>query len=253
VLHLIQAGQPSNPPILFLHGFLGSSNDWHSTITNLQHDWHCLALDLPGHGKSSSIETSFDRIPKQIIEALDTHSIERVHLIGYSMGGRVALATALEFPSRFKSLVLESASPGLRTKEERVERIAYDRLLAEQLKSFPFEAFLRQWYSQPLFETFQADISERLENNPVSLARALVDLSAGKQPSFWGKLSEWPIPCLVLTGEADQKYSKIAREMADLSNRIETVMVSGSGHVVHHENPGAFIDRIKQFLTEQDR
>lgn len=70
-------------------------------------------------------------------------------LAGYSMGGRIALYLALRFPNLFRKTVIISASPGLKTEEERQTRKESDERLALNIEE-NFESFLREWYSQPL-------------------------------------------------------------------------------------------------------
>ena len=119
-------GNKNGPVILFIHGFLGSRKDWYDIIPYFKDQYHCLLIDLPAHGESkSSLDQrlySFDHLALSIVKLLDKLKIKKCYLVGYSMGGRLALYLAIYFFERFYRVVLESASPGLDIEEERIEK-----------------------------------------------------------------------------------------------------------------------------------
>ncbi|MBM3183996.1 MAG: alpha/beta fold hydrolase, partial [Chlamydiae bacterium] len=126
--HILKEGPGT--PLVFLHGFLGKSEDWEGVISHLTH-CPCIGVDLPGHGLSSFHET-FDFSPPA----------PRFHLIGYSMGGRLAMQYALRFAERIDRLLLIGAHPGLKTEKEKKERLQSDAKWADLLLHLSIDEFL---------------------------------------------------------------------------------------------------------------
>lgn len=255
--HFHTGGSPDKPPVIFLHGFMGSSEDWKKVIRYVSTDYYCLAIDLPGHGKTDlPDELTFESAAVAILEFLKHHKIRKCIPVGYSMGGRLALFLALRYPGHFKRVVLESTSPGLRTNKEREARIKSDEEIAWRLESGDFHSFLIQWYRQPLFEgltrnrNFDKLLQLRLENDPKKLARSLQIFGTGNQPSLWEELHQCKIPILLLAGAADKKYRLIAEEMSRSSQLIQTKIVGKCSHNIHFQQPERLADCIKEFFAQ---
>ena len=201
---------------------------------------------------------------RAVVLVLDELEVERPVMVGYSMGGRLALYVALRYPERCAGLFLESASPGLESADERAARRASDEEKAKRLESGDFDAFLRDWYRQPLFEPLahnegllRRTISARRRNDPAELARSLRAMGTGSQPSLWKELEGLAVPALAVAGELDGKYAGISSRMAGISVKVEPVVIPGVGHNVHDEAPaqyaallGRFLDRLPLALGE---
>ncbi len=254
------SGPAGRPVILFLHGFLGSGEEWEEIISHLSGSFRCLAVDLPGHGRSASLDRrrswSMENTAKAVIALLQRLGIEKCFSAGYSMGGRLALFLTLTYPQYFAKAILESASPGLKTAPERRERIARDEQLARRLETEDFREFLHGWYRQPLFQTlaqhprFAEIFQHRLQNDPRGLAKSLREMGTGAQPSLWEQLPGNKIPLLLVVGEKDAKFRSIAAEMAKLCPAIQIETVAGCGHNVHMENEGVFAEALIKFASE---
>jgi len=252
------SGDRHPPTVLFLHGFMGSSADWRGVIAALGDHAFCIAPDLPGHGASLGLTPesyTIEGTARAVIHILDRLEVERPVVAGYSMGGRLALYLALRFPERCAGLFLESASPGLVSKEERASRRAADEEKAKRLESGDFDGFLRDWYRNPLFAPLARDegllrqtIEARRRNDPVELARSLRGIGAGSQPSLWGELEGLAVPALALAGGLDEKYAAISSRMASISPRIEPVVIPGVGHNVRAEATVAYAALLRRFL-----
>ena len=251
------------PTLLFLHGFMGSSTDWGESIHQLSADFHCLAVDLPGHGRSGRCPDpnsyNMNGSAKAIAEVLDLAGIGECVPVGYSMGGRLALYFAIHHPQRCAGLVIESASPGITDQDERTRRRSSDEKLALQLESGDFDTFLRSWYNQPVFDSLRRQpmildriLERRRENDPAELAKSLRGMGAGVQPSLWQDLSRLQTSVLVMAGEMDLRYKKIAQEIGNLRSKVQVAVVPGAGHNVHVENPAGFVRALRHFLTKQE-
>jgi 2-succinyl-6-hydroxy-2,4-cyclohexadiene-1-carboxylate synthase len=248
-----------NSPVLLLHGFTGDSSTWNNLHPYLK-GCKTIAVDLLGHGRTDSpADTDRYRIEKAVEDIkylLDSLKVEKVNLLGYSMGGRLAVAFAVTYPSRVSSLILESSSPGLKTEEERKQRAEQDDRLAERISTKGMTDFVDYWEGIPLFTSqkslpaaLQAEIREnRLSQNPEGLANSLRGMGTGTQPGYWQELSSLPMEMLFIVGELDNKFCKIAEEMQKTVKRASIEKVSGCGHAIHVEEPEKFGTIVRKFL-----
>jgi len=255
--HYHTYGSSQNPPLLFLHGFLGSLQDWDAIIGKLQQNFYCVSVDLPGHGNTPNPlkNYSFAETGDDLANFLTEMNFAPVSVIGYSMGGRLALYLALRHPNLVNKVVLESASPGLPTARERKSRAANDDILAKKMVKMDFGLFLQEWYEQPLFHSlqrhpdFERVLMRRQKNNPGELATALTSLSTGKQPSLWKLLPQNKIPLLLLVGELDGKYRRIAGQMCEKCSFCRIKLIKDAGHNTHFEKPDEFTYSYLEFLS----
>lgn len=244
-------------PILLLHGFTGSTATWDFMRPI---SYRLIAVDLPGHGRSDSPDEParyrMDQTVADLSAVLDLLGLERVHLLGYSMGGRVALHLALAAPARIESLILESTSPGIEDEAERRARVRSDESLAQLLDRDGLEPFIDHWERIPLFASqarlpaeARASLREqRLAGSAPGLANSLRGAGAGQQDSLWDRLDSLTMPALLLAGALDAKYCAIASCMAAIMPRAQMVIVPEAGHAVHLEAPGVVEREIVRFL-----
>ena len=258
MLHYQTYGSPEKRALCFLHGFMGSTAEWTPIVEALKTEAFCLMVDLPGHGRSvdrPAYEYTMEGTTQALADVLDEVGVERGSMIGYSMGGRVALYFSVYHPSRIQRLVLESASPGLKTEEARAERRALDAERAERIRN-DLPCFLHDWYRKPLFASLARHglvdtmVERRQDNDPEELARALEGLGPGRQPSLWGELETVRASALVMTGALDEKYEAITCETAQELPEVRRVVVPEAGHNVHAERPQAYLAELCRFLDD---
>ena len=249
------------PAALYLHGFLGCKDDWSEVVNRLRGDFAHLTVDLPGHRMPpSSLPLEYYSMPgcaELIVSLLDHLRIERCHLVGYSMGGRLGLYLLTHYPDRFLSAVIESASAGLRTSSERSTRLQQEQTLITSLRERSLDEFLGNWYAQPLFDTidgttdrFKKMMERRRSHDPVALARSLEHMGTGVMPSLWDRLPGIAVPLLFVAGERDEKYCALAQEMAHLCPHAQVAIIANAGHNTHFERPEAFGKAVAQFLKQ---
>ncbi|MFM7407340.1 MAG: 2-succinyl-6-hydroxy-2,4-cyclohexadiene-1-carboxylate synthase [Cuspidothrix sp.] len=251
----------NKPIIFFLHGFIGNIDEFDQTIKLLFDNFSYLTLDLPGHGKTqvdNDENYTISSIAQAIINLLDQLNIEKCFLIGYSMGGRLALYLTLHFPQRFIKVILESASPGLLTETARLARIKSDSQIAQKLSRMTnqddFYNFLNHWYQQPIFgdiknhPQYQSMLESRITNHPLNLVKSLQFMGTGSQPSLWELLTKNTIPLLLLVGEKDEKFIDINQAMNEKCNFIQLKIINQVGHNIHLENTLAFVENIQNFF-----
>ena len=232
--------------LLLLHGFTHTGASWEPIVAALGERYRALAPDLRGHGTASDADPV---TLEAVIDDLVRSAPPRYGLVGYSMGGRVALHLALADPGRVERLVLIGSSPGIANEREREQRRADDEGLAEEIERMGIEEFALRWAQAPVLAGLSEDAaarahSDRLRNKPSGLARALRGLGTGALPSLWDRLGELEMPVTLVAGERDTKFRQIAEEMALAISEAEVIVLSGAGHAVHLEAPERVAEMI---------
>lgn len=246
-----------NLPLVFLHGFLGSREDWKNVAAAPEFSGRAYLLDLPGHGEAPLPEgpLSLESMARFVVDFLDKEGLSSVILVGYSMGGRIALSLALQYPQRVRALVLESASPGIGDPVEREQRRTKDRKRATFLRARGLTEFLENWYGLPLFaslrahEDFEDILHRRRRGDAAALARVIEELSPGSVPDLWGRLSGLTMPTLLLAGGKDGKYVDVVRRAGERIPDAEVAIVENCGHNIHLEAPEYFVSLLDSFLA----
>ena len=259
--HLEVEGNPAaEPAAILLHGFSGSSADWRELHPRLRGMGRAVvSVDLAGHGLTSAPSDLARYTMPETVRDLDAIASQvgaaRADWVGYSMGGRVALHMALAYPSRVRSLVIESASAGIEDAQSRARRRHSDDALAERIEQRGIEWFADYWGTLPLFETqwelppatLSALRQRRLENSTAGLALSLRGMGQGAHDYVGGRLREIQGDVLFLAGDRDLKYLEVARRAAAAVPGARCVIVPGAGHTVHLESPDAFADALATF------
>ena len=263
--HYVTAGHSTHPPLLLLHGFLGSHQDFAEILPALSQHFYCIIPDLPGHGYTLTRGRGYNFLfmVQAISDFVDALNLQEIYLLGYSMGGRLALCLACYFPGRYIRTILESASPGLKTDDEKWERYARDHELAYQLRTGSLPEFLTQWYNNPLFASlkdypnvYAAMYQRRLTNNAANLADVLSGCSVGRQPAFWERLIELNASLVspnnsirLFVGELDAKFVAINQEMLACCPKMASLKIfEPCGHNIHLEASNAYAQAVIDYL-----
>jgi 2-succinyl-6-hydroxy-2,4-cyclohexadiene-1-carboxylate synthase len=255
-LALAETGPRETPPLLFLHGFMGSRRDWDPVIAQLARTRRCIAVDLPGHGETGAPADEAPWTPDGCVAALADllRAAGGGSVVGYSLGGRLALQLAIEHPLAVACAVLVSASPGIAGECGRAQRRNIDEGQARRLEKGGLEAFLEEWYRQPLFAAlrehprFPEVLERRRRNDARLLARSLRQMGTGIQRSLWKDLPALRVPLLLLAGERDEKFTDLAFDMAARCPAAEAVVVRGRGHALVEEDPDAVAREVGAFV-----
>jgi 2-succinyl-6-hydroxy-2,4-cyclohexadiene-1-carboxylate synthase len=249
-------------PLLLLHGFTGNVDTWKGLIPSLSKHYQLIMVDLIGHGKTDSpldVERyRMEQMASDLKSILEKLAISKADVLGYSMGGRLALTFANLYPQCVRSLLLESASPGLETELERSERRKQDQKLAERIVANGIEAFVASWENISLFESqkrlpLEQRLSireQRLAHSPLGLANSLLGMGTGSQPSWWEELERLDVPVLLITGELDLKFCKIAERMQQRLKKSEWLIINDVGHAIHVEDGDKFGKIVSEFLMK---
>lgn len=227
------------PDLVLLHGFTHTGASWDTVIGALGERYRPVAPDLRGHGAASEI-TPVDL--DHVIADIAALASDSFTLVGYSMGGRIALHAALALAPQVKRLVLIGASPGIEDPLQRAERRAADEQLAAEIERSEIVDVARTWARTPVLSGLPPRVAgavhaDRLRSSPAGLARALRGLGTGQLPSLWPRLRHITTPVTLVAGDRDQKFARIASAMAAQLPGAEVLGVAGAGHAVHLEAP----------------
>jgi 2-succinyl-6-hydroxy-2,4-cyclohexadiene-1-carboxylate synthase len=236
------------PTILLLHGFTHTGSSWEPVVVALGERYRSITPDLRGHGTASDlVPVTLEAVLGDLEALVGSDSIT---LVGYSMGGRIALHCALAWPESVDRLVLIGASPGLANPGEREARRRADERLADEIERLGIEEFARRWAETPALAGLSAPqreraYADRLRNTPAGLARALRGLGTGALPSLWERLGELRMPVCLVAGERDQKFRGLAEQMACSIPSADIAVAIGAGHAAHLEAPALVADIVR--------
>ena len=236
--------------LVFLHGFTQTHHHWHRlahAVADRIGDAAVILPDLPGHGLSANDDRTIDQTAAALAEAIGPATY-----VGYSMGGRVALHTALLGRSPVERLVLIGATAGIADDDERADRRRLDDERADHIERVGVERFLDEWLAAPLFATLPPDpdgLAHRRRNTAAGLAHSLRTAGTGVQRSRWDDLGRITAPTLVIAGGLDTKFTAIGRRLTEAIPGATFAAIDGAGHAAHLERPDQVTTTIATWLT----
>ncbi len=245
----VESGQPGYPWLVFLHGFSGDRDEWR-TVGEAFPAWPRLYLDLPGHGGSADIAVDgFTGVSELLQATLNSYNILDYWLVGYSLGGRVAMNFACQPRAGLRGLIVEGGHPGLQDEASRQARLINDSAWAERFRREPLAQVFADWYQQPVFASLDAAqraslVALRRRNNGATLAAMLEATFLARQADLRPSLQARDFPFHYLCGERDAKFRAIAQALA-----ADIHIIHHAGHNAHRDNPAAVIACLAQFLA----
>jgi len=235
------------PKLTFIHGFMGLPCDWD--------DVRAALTEFETSGVEIGLAPDWQSSVRQLAKAIPSRSI----LVGYSMGARLALGVATESPEKVAGLIFVSGNPGLETLQAREQRREADERVAARIEVEPLLQFLTDWYRGSVFaalpeELRRLEIATKLVRPSSHWPAILRTNSVSQQPNYWPRLKELTMPTLVVAGELDEKYRKIAQRIQQecSSPKLSAKVVRNCGHIVHREQPEAFCKLIRDFASGYD-
>ena len=228
--------------VAFVPGFMQRGDSWDPVAARVRRRYRTTAVDF----ETPTLEGCLAAI---------RHTGRGGVLVGYSMGGRLALRAALREPGAYRALVLLGATPGIDNEPERRARKAADDDLAGFIEDSSIAEVVRHWESQPIFATQSSEVvarqrPDRLSHDPRKLAALLRATGQGAVAPVWDALDTLRMPVLAAAGENDDKYAEIAHRMAAALPNGRAALVRRAGHAAHLEQPVAFADLLLEFLDE---
>ena len=252
-------------PALVVHGFTGCVETVQGVCEALAVDRPVVALDLVGHGETEAPHDpdryTMDACIHHLRATLDACEVGvPAHVLGYSMGGRIALSFAVAHPERVRSLVLVGTSPGLAEPADRAARVTADHALAEQIEREGLARFVDHWMALPLFAS-QASLGpdflaaareQRMRCHPGGLAHSLRGMGTGAMPPLHDRLPDLARPVCLVAGSRDAKFVALAEAMRYRLPDARCALVEGVGHAAHLEDAAAFARIARSFLNGID-
>ena len=244
-------GKPETFMIWCLHGAMGQAGDWDEFSRGMAaHGQSCRAVELwrflecEGRGLADWAAV----FNAEVRAAGEGENV----LVGYSMGGRLALHALLDAPDLWQKAVIVSAHPGLQSEEERLQRMASDAEWAGRALTSDWSQFLRLWDAQKVLQggaPAEPDPRMKLINRRRALARSFMEWSLGKQENLRGRLGAIACPVLWITGTQDEKFTSLAREALPLLEEGQHQEVD-CGHRVVTEAGCEFLQLVEQFCRD---
>ena len=244
--------------MVLLHGFTGDGTTMDGLAPRLEADAEVILPDLVGHGRSSvpgdERDYSVDAMAAHIAAIGEECASSSFHLVGYSMGGRVALTLACRNPELLRSLTLIGASAGLAGEAERADRRLSDEALAKSIERDGLATFVDRWMANPLFATqarlgvdfLAASRAQRLRNSAAGLARSLRAAGTGMMAPLHDDLRSCAVPTVFVVGAEDPKFTWIAVELAARMPTADISVIDNAGHAAHLEQPDAIASVIRR-------
>lgn len=250
--------------LLCLHGFLGEGSDWKKIADSFlasEPDWRVALIDLPGHSAEEPGWKcpSADEFSESLRDLVASEGWGTAAIAGYSLGGRLGLHAALSFPEVFPVFIGISTTAGIDDEAERARRVEADSALASRLRyGGDFESFLRGWWHQPVFasparqdDDLKKFVTSRLRHDPVRMAACLEAWSVGRLPSQWSALPEYSGRALLLSGEADGKFTSVSIRMQDAFPDAKHHGIAGVGHQLLMEKPQEVAQALAVFFNQR--
>ncbi len=249
-----KAPNPTEPsiPVIFLHGLLGSQQDWDKVLKKLQNfpQIQPLTIDLPFHGQSQTISCDdFNEVCQQLHNTLQTQIDRPFYLVGYSLGGRIALHYHLfQHNPLLLGTIVEGANIGLKTENQRQVRWQNDVTWANRFETENIENVLKDWYQQAVFSDLdfaqkQQLIQKRKTNDGKKIAQMLKATSLAKQPFLLEKIKTQN-HLYFMIGERDQKFQAQAKQY-----HLNYQLIKNAGHNCHWENSQGFVDLLTKIIA----
>jgi 2-succinyl-6-hydroxy-2,4-cyclohexadiene-1-carboxylate synthase len=239
------------PRLVLVHGFTQTRRSWDTLAADLMTDHEVMSVDAPGHGDSASVQADLPGSGRLVADAGGTATY-----VGYSMGGRICLHTALGAPERVRGLVLVSATGGLDDAAERAARRADDEARATRLEEIGVASFVDEWLAQPMFAGLDDEgraVDVRRTNTVDGLVASLRLAGTGTQLPLWADLPRLTMPVLVVAGERDERFRLAGERLAAaIGTNASYVVLPDAGHTAHLEQPARFLLNLRDWLTAND-
>jgi 3-oxoadipate enol-lactonase len=237
----------SGPLVLFLHGIRGNRRNWLPQIEVFSERFTAAAWDARGYGDSDDYDgpLQFDDFARDVLRVVDFLGTDKAHVVGLSMGSRIARNVALRYPGRLHTLTLVSTTPGF----DALSADEVRRFVTERKTSTP-ETVRRLLGSRAPPGAFD-ELTESLSLLHEESYRKTLEASVAQDRG--APLEQIRVPTLVIAGDEDHVYPPaLARDVARRIPGARLVMVEGAGHLVNLAQPERFNQLVLEFIMEKE-
>lgn len=254
-------GDGTREVVCLLNGLAMHTGAWYGFLPRLQPDYDVLLWDYPGQGRSSTVDQPYylDRFAAYLVRILDEIRVEKMHLMGISYGGFVALEFARQFQSRLRTLTLSGIILSHETLFEMYEALS---LRFYRGDAQTFELYTHYMYEKIFGEAFVTSAWANLESMRTSFYErykdrrtALIRLTEAQDPFFAALDERMPefraiaTPALIIAGEEDRVMApKVQKKIASILPKSRFELIADAGHVVYLEQPDRFFGLMRDFL-----
>jgi len=243
-------------PLVMVHGVGGDSGNWDGVVAALPPRFRVIRLDLSGHGRSGLLTSpcTVQDLARDVTDVMDALGVRAAAIAGFSLGGLIAQAIALDSPARATRLALIATVAG-RTPEEQARSAARIEVVREKGLAFIAAGNREFWFSdgfrreQP--EVVEARVQQFMACDPVSYLHAFAVFAKG---DFAPRLQEIRAPTLVLAGEFDPAATaRMARLMHERMPHSRLEILAGMRHALLIESPRRIAALLAEFLQSEER
>lgn len=257
-------GPEQAPKLVFLHGVMGYAANWRRIAKAFEERFQVLAYDQRGHGRSFHPSSGYgpDEFAGDLEEILNALGWREVHLVGHSMGGRVAMHFAASRPKRVTRLVIEDIGPSM----QQVGVSLVLRMLDAVPVPFASKRDAKQWFDTKFMEIFREERQKEglaaylyanlIENEQKQAVWRFSEygvreiVAQGRTREHWDDLRSLQMPTLLVRGEFSRDLPlTVYEQVLAINGNIQGVEIPGAGHWVHSDQPEAFIQALETFFA----
>jgi 2-succinyl-6-hydroxy-2,4-cyclohexadiene-1-carboxylate synthase len=244
--------------VLFIPGFMQRGDAWRPVAELLPERYPSELLDHAEHSFEGRMREILEEAAKPAPAGSSAGTaVGRPVLVGYSLGGRLALRAALRSPESFSALVLVGSTAGIEEGPLRAQRVEADEKLASWMEAMPIEDIVALWERQPLFADQSDSLVEaqrpgRLSHDPRDLALILRTAGQGALDPVWHELRTLELPLLAIAGARDEGYCAAGKRLAAAAPNASAAIVEDAGHAAHLQRPEEVARLIAEFLDSND-
>lgn len=240
-------------PLIILHGLMGMLDNWQAPAKMLWDDYRVIIVDLRNHGHSpQSDEHNYDAMVADVVELMDDFQLDKAHLLGHSMGGKVVMTMAQKFPNRIDKLIVADIGPKYYPPHHQQVLAALDAVPLNKLerrtdaedymKPHLAEAGVRQFLMKSLFRPAKDQFDWRFNLKAIKLNIENIGQATDEMDYDGDTL-------FLRGGNSNYITDDDWPDIKMLYPNSYLITIENAGHWLHAEKPQEFVEAVKDFLS----